>query len=105
MLRSLVRVALALAVLGSSAEAMAQDRKEPTSEDKARAVRLLSEGDKALKRGDKLMDKGSMEAALAAYESGLSSYQAALAAFPSPKIYFPIGQAEQKLGRFMDALR
>jgi hypothetical protein len=114
MRRNLVGIVVALAALAAlAAPARGQEggkggkpkpAKEASAADKARAVRLLGEGDKALKRGDKLMAAGDIERALEAYGVGLARYQSAHAAFPSSKIYFPIGQAEQKLGRFMDAL-
>ena len=72
---------------------------------KAKAVELLGSGDKKLARGQKLYEKGDIEKALADYEGALADYQAAYEAFPDPKIYFPIAQAEQRLGRFVDALQ
>jgi hypothetical protein len=72
---------------------------------KAKAVELLGSGDKKLARGQKLYDKGDIEKALEEYESALVDYQAAYEAFPDPKIYYPIAQAEQRLGRFVDALQ
>jgi tetratricopeptide (TPR) repeat protein len=100
MRRLLVVIAALLLV---SAPARAQ--KAVSDADKKTAVKRLADGDKALARGDKLMKKGDLEQALEAYEEGLAAYQGAYQAFPSPKIYFPIGQAEQKLGRFVDALK
>ncbi|HUS63196.1 MAG TPA: PEGA domain-containing protein [Kofleriaceae bacterium] len=72
---------------------------------KAKAVELLGSGDKKLARGQKLYEKGDIEKALAEYEGALADYQGAYEAFPDPKIYFPIAQAEQRLGRFVDALQ
>lgn len=72
---------------------------------KSKAVELLGSGDKKLARGQKLYEKGDIEKALAEYEGALADYQGAYEAFPDPKIYFPIAQAEQRLGRFVDALQ
>lgn len=99
-----MRSAIALAVLlvflvGGTARA------QSGGAGKAKAVELLGSGDKKLARGQKLYEKGDIEKALADYESALADYQAAYEAFPDPKIYFPIAQAEQRLGRFVDALQ
>ena len=72
---------------------------------KQKAVELLGSGDKKLAKGQKLFEKGDIEKALAEYEGALADYQAAYEAFPDAKIYFPIAQAEQRLGRFVDALQ
>lgn len=52
---------------------------------------------KHLKEGDKLFKKGD-------YEGALIKYQKAFEAFPSAKIYFPMAQTEEQLGRYIDAL-
>lgn len=70
---------------------------------KAKALELLSQGDKRLQRGDK-NDGRNMEKALEDWEAALSLYQAAYEAYPDPQIYYPIAQAEQRLGRHVDAL-
>jgi hypothetical protein len=80
-------------------------RPAPSEADRARAVRKLAEGDVALARGDGLMKKGRIEAGLEAFEEALALYQDAYEVVASSKIYFPIGQAEQRLGRFVEALR
>ena len=72
--------------------------------DKKAAVKHLAEGDRKLARGDHLQSKGRIERAFAQYEEALSAYRAAYQAYPDPQIYFPIALAEQRLGRFIDAL-
>lgn len=72
--------------------------------DKKAAVKHLAEGDRKLARGDKLQARGRIERAFAEYEDALSAYRAAYQAYPDPQIYFPIALAEQRLGRFIDAL-
>jgi tetratricopeptide (TPR) repeat protein len=76
----------------------------PSPEHKQRAVARLAAGDEALARGDKLMRRGQMAEALEAYELALAAYEAAYAEVANAQIFFAIGQAEQKLGRFVDAL-
>lgn len=73
--------------------------------DKAEAVELLGEGDALLAKGDRYMDAGRAEKALESYEDALKLYRQAYQAFPNPKIYFPIATAEQKLGRYLEAMQ
>jgi tetratricopeptide (TPR) repeat protein len=101
-MQPVARFVIALALLLSSAGVA---HAQSGGAGKAKAVELLSSGDKKLARGQKLYDKGDIEKALADYEGALADYQAAYEAFPDPKIYFPIAQAEQRLGRFVDALQ
>jgi tetratricopeptide (TPR) repeat protein len=80
-------------------------RAQPDAVRKKKARELLVEGDKKLKRGDQLLKRGKMEDAFAEFELGLVDYQAAFEAYPDPQIYFPIAQAEHRLGRFVEALQ
>src|SRR4029079_13398407 len=77
---------------------------QPDAVRKKKARELLIEGDKKLKRGDGLSKRGKMEDAFAEFELALVDYQAAFESYPDPQIYFPIAQAEQRLGRFVEAL-
>ena len=52
---------------------------------------------KLLGEGDALFAKGS-------YDAALDSYQKAYDAFPSTKIYYPMAQAEEKLGKIVEAI-
>lgn len=84
----------ALLVLGAGVPS-ARAEKETTEPENAtaqkkRAKKLLSEGDSLFRKGD--------------YEGALDRYQKAYEAFPSPKIYFPMAQAEEMLGRDLEAL-
>jgi hypothetical protein len=56
---------------------------------KRAATKLLKDGDRLFKKGD--------------YEAALAKYQKAFETFPSAKIYFPMAQAEEQLGRYIDA--
>ena len=78
---------------------------QPDAVRKKKARELLIEGDKKLKRGDQLSKRGKMEDAFAEFELALVDYQAAFESYPDPQIYFPIAQAEQRLGRFVEALQ
>jgi hypothetical protein len=98
--RSLIALAVLLSLAG-----VARAQGGGGGGGKAKAVELLGSGDKKLAKGQKLYEKGDIEKALAEYEGALADYQGAYEAFPDPKIYFPIAQAEQRLGRFVDALQ
>lgn len=65
---------------------------------------LLLEGDKKFRRGERLLQRGKMEDAFVEFELALAEYQAAYELYPNPQIFFPIAQAEQRLGRFVEAL-
>lgn len=80
-------------------------RAQPDAVRKKKARELLVEGDKKLKRGDQLLKRGKMEDAFAEFELALVDYQAAFESYPDPQIYFPIAQAEHRLGRFVEALQ
>src|SRR5262245_26914640 len=82
-MRGLCLVAVGVAVVAVTARADAADPKKE-------AKKLIGEGDKAFKNGD--------------YETALAKYQKAYEVFPSPKIFFPMAQAEEKLGRDLEAL-
>ena len=98
----LVAGALAAAALTVQAPAAAHAQKD---EAKVKARDLLADGDRKLRRGDKLQERGKMEEAYAEYEEALVAYQAAFEAYPDPQIFFPIAQAEQRLGRFVESLQ
>lgn len=74
------------------------------AEDKAKALRLLKEGDALLEKGDRYWASNKGEKAAAAYEEALETYNEAYKAFNSPQIYFPIAEAEQKLYRYLEAI-
>ena len=97
--RAALLVAAAIA-LGGAQPAAAQPEG-----DKKEAVRRLARGDRHLGRGDKLAERGKIEEAFTRFEAALAEYEAAYEAYPDPQIFFPIAQAEQRLGRFMDALQ
>lgn len=99
----MVRI-LAAAIAAWVAFGLATSARADDADAKRQAREHLAEGDRHLARGDELMERGRMERALEAYEAGLASYQAAHEAYPDDKIYFPIALAEQKLGRFLEAL-
>lgn len=103
-----VAVALAGSVVASPAAAQAPSsdrRPRGGTGDKKEALRRLADGDRKLARGDKLAARGKIEQAFAQFEAALADYQAAYEAYPDPQIYFPIAQAEQRLGRFVEALQ
>ncbi len=74
------------------------------AEDKAKAVRLLKEGDDLLEKGDRYWAANKAEKGNAAYEEALKTYYEAYEAFNSPQIYFPIAEAEQKLFLYLEAM-
>lgn len=96
-------VVLALAI-GRSASAQDDDEKEKKRK-KVLAGRLLREGDIAMKRGDYETRRKRPERAKQQYERALKAYEKAFELYPLAQIYFPIGLAEQKLGRNLDAMR
>jgi hypothetical protein len=75
------------------------------AQDKEKAVKLLKKGDALLEKGDRYWAANKPEKGLAAYEEALAVYNEAHDAFPSPKIYYPIAEAEQKLGLYLEAMR
>lgn len=74
------------------------------AEDKAKAMTLLEAGQKILDRGDRLMLQNKPGKAQEAFAEALVLYKKAYKAFKSPKIFFPIAQAEQRLGDPMAAM-
>ncbi len=69
------------------------------------AKKLIDAGDKLMAQGDKLRRRKHEEKAIAKFEKALKAYEESYDRYPSPKIYFLIGLAEQRLGRYLDALR
>ncbi|HKE15543.1 MAG TPA: PEGA domain-containing protein [Kofleriaceae bacterium] len=102
---SALALALAMAPARPAAAQPSADRKRPPSGDKKEALRHLARGDRQLQRGDQLAERNKIEDAFARYEAALTEYQAAYAAYPDPQINYPIAQAEQRMGRFLDALQ
>jgi hypothetical protein len=72
---------------------------------KALAVKLIGAGDKAMAAGDKQRKRKREEKALEKYERALKAYEQAYDRFPSPKIFYLMGLAEHKLGRYLEAIR
>jgi tetratricopeptide (TPR) repeat protein len=107
-LRRAALVALAIVALVAPVQEVAAQpdsgQKPGVSGDKKEAIRRLASGDRHLRRGDRLAERGSIERAFKRFEAALAEYEAAHEAYPDPQIYFPIAQAEQRLGRFVDAL-
>lgn len=97
MFRHLLAVVAVLALAAGVAVAQSGAGK-----DKARE--LIGSGDKHLARGDKLMSRGKKVAAQESFLAALADYKAAYQAYNSPKIYFAIGLAEKRLGRYIEAL-
>jgi len=106
--RAALLVAAAVALVHgtpAAAQPASPDRRRGSTGDKREALRHLADGDRKLARGDKLAARGKIEDAFAQFEAALADYQAAYESYPDPQIYFPIAQAEQRLGRFVDALQ
>ena len=61
----------------------------PTEDAKTRASAVLKEGSQLYNSGD--------------YTTALTKFQEAYALFPSPRILFNLGQAHQRLGRYVEA--
>lgn len=98
-----VLLALVFAGLGAIAAPAARAQDEAA---KREARRRLKAGDRALLRGDRYASRpGREDRATAQYERALAAYRAAYEAYPQPQIYFAIGNAEEKLGRYIDAHR
>jgi hypothetical protein len=68
----------------------AVSRPPGTTQEKAKAQALLTEGAELYDRGDLV--------------EALGRFQSAYAAYPSPKLYFNIGQAQRDLGRQVEAM-
>ncbi len=99
------RMVFVLAVAGTGGlsvnvpVAVAQD----DAKAKRAARKLLSTGDRALKRGDRHTRRKKADAAQAEYQAALDAYKKAYEVLPKPQIYFAIGNAEEKLGLYLDA--
>ncbi len=72
--------------------------------EKRQAKKHLRDGDRALKKGDRFRDRGKEEQAIEAYEQAIADYKAAYELVPNPKIFYPIAQAEERLGLDLEAL-
>lgn len=76
-----------------------------SDEDKLEAQKLIAKGSKLLAKGDALMGRQKAEKALNSYEGALEAYEQAYEAYSSPQIFLLIAIAEQKLGRYLEAMR
>jgi tetratricopeptide (TPR) repeat protein len=83
MMRAVAFAFTLVALLGSSAFAQEEG-------DKKAARKLLAEGDRHFKKGD--------------FENALIKYQKAYEAYPNSAIFYAMAQAEEKLGRDIEAL-
>lgn len=86
---------------GTSAPAHAD---EDEAGDRAQARALLQRGDQHIERGDRLQRRGRHRRARTYYERALESYQKAYELVPKDTLFFAIAGAEEKLGRFLDAV-
>ena len=100
-----IRARSLLACVALAAVVLARPALAQKDEAKAKARELLVAGDEKLRRGDRLLERGNIEGAFAEFEQALVDYQAAFEAYPDPQIFFPIAQAEQRLGRFVESLQ
>lgn len=100
--RGRLAIAGVVAALALPTAALAQ---KPDEKAKRQARKLIKSGDAKFQRGERFSERGKDEQAKQAYEEALAEYQNAFDTYPGPKIYFPIAQAEEKLGRWMDAYR
>jgi len=97
---------LSLAVPGAPLRPTpAQAQEEEDEEAKELARKLLAAGDQLMKQGDKLAKRNKQEKASAKYAKALRAYEEAYDRFPAAKIFYAIGTAELKLGRYLDAIR
>ena len=71
---------------------------------KAEARKLLERGDRHMRRGDRHHRRGRDEGATRSYQRALESYEKAYDLVPNPGIFFAIAGAEEKLGRWLDAI-
>ncbi len=74
-------------------------------EDKLEAQQLIAKGSKLLAKGDALMKRKKADKGLNAYAEALAAYEAAYEAYNSPQIFLLVAIAEQKLGRYLEAMR
>lgn len=102
--RIIVLCSLAFAVATPTQVEAAPSKAKKAKAKKAKAKKLLAKGDSALARGDRHMDAGRLDKGLTAYEEALTAYSAAYDLLSNPQIYFLIALAEEKLGRYSDAM-
>jgi tetratricopeptide (TPR) repeat protein len=99
---TLVALAVALIVAGAPA-ATAQPDEDP--EAKKQAGKFLKAGDKLIRQGDYHRKKDRPDKAADKYQRALEAYQRAFDIYPKPQLYWLIALAEQRLERYLDALR
>jgi len=105
-LRSLVAaLAIALALPGTPLRPNAARAQEDDEQAKELARKLLAAGDTLMKQGDRQERHGRQEQAKEKYEKALRAYEEAYDRFPAAKIFYAIGTAELKLGRYLEAIR
>ncbi len=75
------------------------------AEDKGKAQELLAEANVQMLKGDRLSKSRKLAKAMSAYEAALELFQEAYSNFESPMITYAIADAEQKLHRYLDALK
>jgi len=92
-------------VFAAASPARAEDSDKEKRRKKILASKLLRVGDRAMKSGNYQTRRKRAKAAKKAYERALKAYEKAFELYPLAQIYFPIGLAEQKLGRHLDAIR
>lgn len=92
-------LALIVSLVAGGAPAHADD---DASRNQAR--KLLEAGDRHMQRGQRHQRRGRTDSASRSYERALGSYQKAYELVPNPAIFFAIAGAEEKLGRWLDAL-
>jgi tetratricopeptide (TPR) repeat protein len=76
---------------------------EPDPATLAAAKKLLGGGDSFLKKGDRYRKRKRTKQAIGEYERALAAYMKAYELVANPKIFFPIGTAEERLERWVDA--
>ncbi len=72
---------------------------------KKEAAKFLKAGDILIKQGDSYRKRKHDDKATEKYTRALEAYQRAFDVYPKPELYWLIGLAEQRLGRYLDALR
>ncbi len=96
---------LALALPRTPLRPTVAHAQEDQEKAKELARKLLAAGDKLMKQGDRLSKRDRAEKAKEKYEKALRAYEEAYDRFPVAKIFFAIGSAELKLGRYLEAIR
>ncbi len=69
------------------------------------AAKFLKAGDTLIKQGDRYRKRKQEDKATDKYTRALEAYQRAFDVYPKPELYWLIGLAEQRLGRYLDSLR